>query len=134
MRPPTTTRTGLVAVALMSLALAGCGGDEAETTSGEGTESPPVTVTADSELAALVPEGVTEDGVLVVATDASYAPNEFFDEDNETLIGMDIDLGTALGDVLDIEVRFENAPFDSIIPGLESGKYELGMSSFTINP
>ncbi|HEU4490334.1 MAG TPA: ABC transporter substrate-binding protein [Jiangellales bacterium] len=134
MRPATTTRTGLVAVALMSLALAGCGGDEAETTSGEGTESPPVTVTADSELAALVPEGVTEDGVLVVATDASYAPNEFFDEDNETLIGMDIDLGTALGDVLDIEVRFENAPFDSIIPGLESGKYELGMSSFTINP
>jgi polar amino acid transport system substrate-binding protein len=134
MRPATTTRTGLVAAVLVSLALAGCGDDEAETTSGEGTESPPASVAADSELAAMVPDNVREDGVLVVATDASYAPNEFFDEDNETLIGMDIDLGTALGEVLDIEVRFENAPFDSIIPGLESGKYELGMSSFTINP
>ena len=134
MRSATTTRTGLVAAVLVSLALAGCGGDEPETTSGESTESPPVSVTADSELAAMVPASVTEDGVLVVATDASYAPNEFFDEDNETLVGMTIDLGMALGEVLGVEVQFENSPFDSIIPGLESGKFELGMSSFTINP
>jgi len=133
MRPVTTIRTGLVAAVAVSLALTGCG-EDTETTSGEGTGSPPVSVTADSEFAALVPESVAEDGVLVVATDASYAPNEFFDEDNETLVGMTIDLGMALGEALGVEVQFENSPFDSIIPGLESGKFELGMSSFTINP
>jgi polar amino acid transport system substrate-binding protein len=126
-----TRRSCLAIAAVASLVLAGCGDDTAET-SADGTESP--AATADTDVAALVPEAVADDGVIVVATDASYAPNEFFAEDNTTLIGMDIDLGTALGEVLGLEIRFENAPFDSIIPGLESGKYELGMSSFTINP
>jgi polar amino acid transport system substrate-binding protein len=133
MKRVTTLRTCLAIAAAAGLALAGCGEDTTDTT-GTDTESPATAATTDAELAALIPEAVADDGVIVVATDASYAPNEFFAEDNTTLIGMDIDLGTALGEVLGLEVRFENAPFDSIIPGLESGKFELGMSSFTINP
>ena len=31
-------------------------------------------------------------------------------------------------------MNLENAPFGSIIQGVKSGKYDLGMSSFTINP
>ena len=131
MKRVTTFRTCLAIAAAAGLALAGCGEDTTDTT-GTDTESPGAAATTDAELAALIPEAVADDGVIVVATDASYTPNEFFAEDNTTLIGMDIDLGTALGDVLGLEVRFENAPFDSI-PGLESGKFELGMSSFTIN-
>jgi len=133
MKRVTTLRTCIAIAAAAGLALAGCGEDTTDTT-GTDTESPATAATTDAELAALIPEAVADDGVIVVATDASYAPNEFFAEDNTTLIGMDIDLGTALGEVLGLEVRFENAPFDSIIPGLESGKFELGMSSFTINP
>ncbi|HSK25993.1 MAG TPA: ABC transporter substrate-binding protein [Jiangellales bacterium] len=130
---PATARTFVLLAAAASLTLAGCGGDDSDTTSAD-TASPGTAVTEDSELAALLPESVTEDGVLTIATDASYAPNEFFAEDNETVIGMDIDLGNAIGEVLGVDVQFENSPFDSIIPGLESGKFELGMSSFTINP
>jgi polar amino acid transport system substrate-binding protein len=133
MRHVTTLKTCIALTAAAGLALAGCGEDTPETTE-TGTESPATAATTDTELAALVPEAVAEDGVIVVATDASYPPNEFFAEDNTTLIGMDVDLGTALGEALGLEVRFENTPFDSIIPGLESGKFELGMSSFTINP
>ena len=59
-------------------------------------------------MAALIPEAVADDGVIVVATDLVYA-EQFFAEDNTTLIGMDIDLGTALGDVLGLEFA-ENAP------------------------
>jgi polar amino acid transport system substrate-binding protein len=120
-------------IAAVGCALAGCGQDAARNADG-GPQSTGTVVPADSTLSALVPASVTDDGVLVIASDASYAPNEFFDVDNATLIGMDVDLGTAVGEVLGVEVRFVNAPFDSIIPGLESGKYELGMSSFTINP
>jgi polar amino acid transport system substrate-binding protein len=133
MKRVTTLKTCIALTAAAGLALAGCGEDTTDTT-GTDTESPATAATTDAELAALIPEAVAEDGVILVATDASYAPNEFFAEDNTTLIGMDVDLGTALGEVLGLEVRFENAPFDSIIPGLESGKFELGMSSFTINP
>src|SRR6185295_20316471 len=68
---------------------------------------------------------------LVVATDATYAPNEFIDSDGKTVVGMDPDLAKAIGAVLHRKVKVVNATFDSIIPGLASGKYDLGMSSFT---
>ena len=34
---------------------------------------------------------------------------------------------------LGVEAEFENAPFATIIPGVTSAKYDLGVSSFTIN-
>ena len=58
-------------------------------------------------------------------------PNEFFDTDNTTIIGMDIDLGHAIGKLEGVQWNFVNAGFDSIIPGIQSGKYQVGMSSFT---
>jgi polar amino acid transport system substrate-binding protein len=68
---------------------------------------------------------------LTVAADATYAPNEFIAPDGHTVVGMDPDLGHALGKVLGVKFNFVNASFDTIIPGLQSGKYDLGMSSFT---
>jgi polar amino acid transport system substrate-binding protein len=44
---------------------------------------------------------------------------------------MDADLSKALGAVMGLKVDVVNAPFDSIITGLASGKYNLGASSFT---
>jgi polar amino acid transport system substrate-binding protein len=68
---------------------------------------------------------------LTAAADATYAPNEFVASNGHTVIGMDPDLGHALGKVMGVKVNFVNASFDTIIPGLQSGKYDLGMSSFT---
>jgi polar amino acid transport system substrate-binding protein len=47
------------------------------------------------------------------------------------VIGMDADLATALGQTMGLKVVMQNATFDTIIPGLASSKYGLGMSSFT---
>ena len=41
--------------------------------------------------------------------------------------------GTPLAKKLGLKAQFETAPFDAIIPGVQSGKYEVGVSSFTIN-
>jgi polar amino acid transport system substrate-binding protein len=68
---------------------------------------------------------------LVVALDASYAPDEMLASDGSTVIGMDADLSLALGQVLGVKVKLQNATFATIIPGLESGKYNIGNSSFT---
>jgi polar amino acid transport system substrate-binding protein len=68
---------------------------------------------------------------LVIATDATYAPNEFISSNGKTIVGMDPDLAKAIGVVLKRPVNVVNASFDTIIPGLQSGKYGLGMSSFT---
>jgi polar amino acid transport system substrate-binding protein len=78
-----------------------------------------------------VPASIKSKGTLTVASDATYAPNEFIAPDGHTVIGMDADLMTALGDVMGLKVKMVNQTFDSIIPGLASGKYDVGASSFT---
>lgn len=88
-------------------------------------------VAADTALAGQVPANITADGKIIIATDAAYAPNEYTLEGSDEIIGMDIDLGKAIGKVLGVEVQFENATFDGILAGIQAGRYELGMSSFT---
>jgi polar amino acid transport system substrate-binding protein len=78
-----------------------------------------------------VPGSVKANGALTIAADATYAPNEFIAPDGRTVIGFDADLSKALGQVLGLKVNLTNATFDTIIPGLASGKYHLGISSFT---
>jgi polar amino acid transport system substrate-binding protein len=85
----------------------------------------------DARVAAEAPAKIRAKGTLTVAADATYAPNEFIADDGHTVVGMDPDIAHALGRVLGLNVHVTNASFDTIIPGLASGKYDLGMSSFT---
>lgn len=84
--------------------------------------------TTSAKLNALLPSSVREKGSLVVATDATYPPMEYFDTDNKTIIGLDPDLAHALGQVLGVKFNFVNVTFDGVIPGLVSGRYDLSMS------
>ena len=87
----------------------------------------------DKAAAALVPANIKAKGTVIVAADASYAPNEFFASDGKTVIGMDADLAKAIFPLLGLKVSVVNATFATIIPGLSSGKFDIGMSSFTDN-
>jgi polar amino acid transport system substrate-binding protein len=126
-RPATLTRA-LVGVAAATLALAACGSDTEEPGGDTGTE-----VAADDALADLVPQEIRDKGTLVIGTDASYAPNEFLDEDGSTIIGMDVDLFDAVAGKLGLETEWQNADFNTIIVGVNGGKYDIGVSSFTVN-
>ena len=80
-----------------------------------------------------MPDAVKSDGKLLIGTDSSYAPNEFLDTDGKTVIGFDVDLFNAVAAKLGLKTEWQSAMFDAIIPGVQSGKYEIGVSSFTIN-
>lgn len=121
-----------VAAAVLPLLLAACGSSSASSTPSTGASAGGgITATKDATIAATVPAAISSKGTLTVAADASYAPNEFFDTDGVTVIGMDADLAKALAQVMGLNANVVNAGFDTIIPGLVSGKYDLGMSSFT---
>jgi polar amino acid transport system substrate-binding protein len=132
-----TRRAAAAAAAVTStaLVLTGCGGGSEDSSGGgsASTGTPLPSVSADEALAAKVPEDIKSDGVLSVGSDTTYAPSEFLAEDGETIVGFDIDLFTLVAQKLGLEAEFETAPFDSIIAGVGSGKYEAGVSSFTIN-
>ncbi|MEU7933968.1 MULTISPECIES: ABC transporter substrate-binding protein [Micromonospora] len=121
---------GVTGAALLALSLAGCGEKENTEQPGAG---PSVTAAADSALAAKVPDAIKADGVIKVGTDSTYAPAEFLDADGKTVVGFDIELFNAVAQKLGLKAEYESAPFDAILPGVGSGKYEVGVSSFTIN-
>jgi polar amino acid transport system substrate-binding protein len=129
--------TAVAAVTSAALVLTGCGSDDSGTPASGGGDaaggSELPAVEADDALAAMVPDEIAEDGVISVGSDTTYAPSEFLDEDGETIIGFDVDLFTLVAQKLGLEAEFETAPFDSIIAGVGSGRYEVGVSSFTIN-
>jgi polar amino acid transport system substrate-binding protein len=68
---------------------------------------------------------------LAVATDASYPPDESFK--GTTMIGFDIDLFKAVASTLGLKETETNVPFLQIIGGIDSGRYQIGNSSFTDN-
>ena len=123
------TLLGLVLA--VALVMAGCGDDG---TGGGSTETTAGAAPAvDEALAAKVPAEIKSDGKILIGTDSSYPPNEFLDTDGKTVIGFDVDLFDAVAAKLGLKTEWQSATFDAIIPGVQSGKYEMGISSFTIN-
>jgi polar amino acid transport system substrate-binding protein len=120
-------------VTLVALLAAGCGDKSDDTGGGGGTATTAAAPAVDEALAAKVPAEVKSDGKIVVGTDTTYSPNEFLDTDGKTPVGWDIDLFAAVAAKLGLKAEFQPAKFADIIPGIESGKYEIGVSSFTIN-
>jgi polar amino acid transport system substrate-binding protein len=131
-------RAGVVTAALaVAAALAACGsGSSGGTTTPAGTTSAstPASGGADASLAALVPDAIRSAGKITIGTDSTYAPNEFLDADGKTVVGFDVDLFNAVAAKLGLKTEWVSAPFANIIPGVtSSGKYDIGVSSFTIN-
>jgi polar amino acid transport system substrate-binding protein len=136
-----------VATVTAALALAGCGattsapggsagGSGANCTPAAATEAPSpsplnLTVQADSAASAQVPSSYKSKGTLTIAADASYPPNEFT-AGNGSIIGMDVDLGSAIAQTIGLKANFVNASFDGILAGIQAGRYDLGMSSFSV--
>ncbi|MEW1722908.1 ABC transporter substrate-binding protein [Streptomyces sp. NPDC093109] len=123
----------LVLIGSATLLLAGCADPSEPAGPSSGSSSATAATSAVVEnagLAAKVPPAVKASGITV-ASDVSYPPMDFFAADNKTAIGAEVDLDKALGTVLGVKVTIVNVPFDSIIPGLQAGKYQIGVSSFT---
>lgn len=132
-------RMSIVAVSgavALGLTLSACGSDTLGSESPSGSSSgagSQTTASADPALVAKVPAKIKAAGKIVVGTDASYAPNEFIGTDGKTVEGMDVDLFNAVAAKFGLTAEYQNAGFDTIILGVNGGKYDIGVSSFTIN-
>jgi polar amino acid transport system substrate-binding protein len=80
-----------------------------------------------------VPASIKSAGKIIIGTDSTYAPSEFLDTDGKTIIGFDVDLFNAVAARLGLQTDWQSASFDSIIAGVGTNKYNIGVSSFTIN-
>jgi polar amino acid transport system substrate-binding protein len=132
-----TKRSAVLALLLSAGVIAGCGSSSTSTRSSgsstAGAAAPAAPTGANPAVAKLVPASIKSKGTLTVAADATYPPDESIASDGHTVIGMGPDLVKALAAVMGLKADVTNVTFDSIIPGLAAGKYDMGSSSFTDN-
>src|SRR5437867_9108187 len=87
--------TGLIGLTLLGLLAAACGGGSTSSSSAAVSGLSKVSSSANE-----VPSDIRAKGAIQVATDATYAPNEFIDPSSGEIKGWDIELADALSTVL----------------------------------
>ncbi len=118
----------VLAVAMIAsvAVLAGCGqsGDTKATEAASKTDDK---ATADQGATA---DQKADGGKLTMATNAYFPPYESYEGEN--IVGIDVDVAKAIADKLGMELEIVDIEFDSIIAGVQTGKYDMGMAGMTV--
>jgi polar amino acid transport system substrate-binding protein len=121
-------RIAAVFAASGALALSGCAsGTDTNEPAGETAAAAAAKV---DEIANTVPEEIRSSGKLVVGVNIPYTPNEFKDPSGK-IVGFDVDLMNAIAATLGLTAEYREADFAKIIPSIQGGTFNVGMSSFT---
>lgn len=91
-------------------------------------------VQPDPTAVALLPASYKEKGELTVAMDLHYPPTTFLADDNTTPIGLNPDIARLVAKKLGLKLNFVNTSFDTIIPGIEGGRYDFTATSMSPTP
>ena len=68
--------------------------------------------------------------VVTVATSPDFPPFESLD--GSEVVGIEVDILQAIAEKLDMELKLEQMDFESVIPGVQAGKFDIGMSGITV--
>lgn len=74
--------------------------------------------------------GNDADKTLVMATNASFPPYEF--KEGNDFAGIDVEIAGLIAEKLGMTLKIEDVEFGSIIGGVQSGKYDMGMAGMTV--
>ena len=74
----------------------------------------------------------SDENTLVMATNATFPPYEYVEGDE--IVGIDPEIAAAIAEELGMELQIEDVDFDSIVAGVASGKYDMGMAGMTVDP
>jgi polar amino acid transport system substrate-binding protein len=127
-RRPKIWRIAAVLAATGALALSGCSSSTESSDGSTQTEAPRAEKV--DAIANTVPEDIKSSGKLVIGVNIPYAPNEFKDP-NGKIVGFDVDLMNAIAGTLGLTPEYREADFAKIIPSIQGGTFNVGMSSFT---
>jgi len=137
MKTRNTIQTAAAGLAVL-LALSACGGaassDPTSTSKTSNTADVSEGVQPDQAAVALLPQSFKDKGELTVAMDLHYPPTTFLAEDNTTPIGLNPDIARLVAKKLGLKLKFENTAFDTIIPGIDGGRYDFTATTMSATP
>ena len=73
---------------------------------------------------------VQKAGKLVIATSPDFPP--FENLENGEVVGIEIDIMNLICDQMGVELVIEQMDFESVIPGIQAGKFDAGVSGITV--
>ena len=73
---------------------------------------------------------IQKKGVLTVATSPDFPPFETLE--NGEVVGIEVDILTKVAESLGVTLQIEQMDFESVIPGVQAGKFDVGMSGITV--
>ncbi|GGZ03074.1 ABC transporter substrate-binding protein [Streptomyces poonensis] len=139
--PRIGSRLRPAALALLPLlALTACGSGDTGATAAAGaqaspapTDDPVAAVHKVDSVAALLPADVREEGTLRVGSSVGFPPGAYYPNGSDKAPeGQDIDLADAVAKVLGVRLERQDASFETILPALGSGKYDVGTGNFGV--
>ena len=74
---------------------------------------------------------VKENGVITIATEGDWSPYTYHDEETDELVGFDVELGKLIAEKLGVSAEFKETDWDSILAGVQSGVFDLGINGIT---
>ncbi len=77
------------------------------------------------------PDPTPDTKTLDMATEGTFPPYEYYDGDK--LVGIDVDVANAIAEKLGMKLEVVDIAFDSIVSGVQAGKYDMGMAGMTVN-
>jgi polar amino acid transport system substrate-binding protein len=69
---------------------------------------------------------------ITVATDATWPPFEYVNEQTKNIEGFDIDIMNAIAAKENLNIEFKNVSWDPLLAGMAQGTYDMAISSITI--
>ena len=67
---------------------------------------------------------IREKGSLVIGTEGNWSPWTYHDEEDQ-LTGFDVEIGRLLAEELGVEADFQEAPWDSLLAGVDAGRFDI---------
>ena len=74
--------------------------------------------------------GEAEGEKLVMATNAAFPPYEYIE--GGKVVGIDAEIAEKIAEKLGMELEIKDVDFDTIIAGVQTGKYDIGMAGLTV--
>jgi len=130
-RSELTTRTTLAAVFMVLFAGTGCADHVNDSTP---SKTPAEAVHSDSKIFDKLPPRLQQSKTLTVGTEALYPPYEYLESDGTTIVGIDIDLLTAITQRIGVSFTQTNTAFDGLLPSLAAGRFDVVSAAVSDTP
>ena len=115
----------LAVVVFATLGLTACkSGDDSSTTA-------PSSTAPSEQGSSTVSVKTVKEGVLTMATNAEFPPYEYYEGD--TIVGIDAEVAALIAEKLGLELEIADIDFNAIVPGVQTGKYDMGMAGMTVS-